>query len=442
LVVGSLIATAPALAAATIPPPNLSALIPPSAQVTSVISVRLTPTGPNQEIVKTVVSCPLGDTACSKTPFFYDGIGYPLPDLFVLAWDHSTRHWVIVFDTDKSTLFSTLVPKFGYGFISEIKTSTITPTEGITDLVVSAYLSPGANTLLNVGIVHYDGKTASLAYRGSFLDGDSARVTGTRPHQLLQLTIPWITESDCVACAVRSYTQMIGWGSPAHGLPGGYYVVSDTRSWLGLSVSVELSNTSTPNNPTVLSVVPGSPAAGLLQPGDTLLGVEGIPPRPNLIGPPVIDQIASQQPGTRIALSIERGGSEKIVNLTLSSYASSAYEAYAEDSLGLSNLGMEVADLTPPLRHKDGIVAKSGAVIVGVVPGSPADNAGMTVGDVIVSVGSHRITDTQDLSEDASLAYGTSWQIAFKNPNNQRHVADVATGSYQAWFYPPGVTAL
>ena len=54
LVVGSLIATAPALAAATIPPPKLSALIPPSEQVTSVTSVRLTPTGPNQEIVKTV----------------------------------------------------------------------------------------------------------------------------------------------------------------------------------------------------------------------------------------------------------------------------------------------------------------------------------------------------------------------------------------------------
>ena len=127
------------------------------------------------------MSCPLGDPACSKTPFFYDGIGYPLPDLLRFGMEPLTRHWVIVFDAAKSTLFSTLIPKFGFGFISEIKTATITPTKGTTDLVVSAFLTPGANAFLDVGIVHYDGKTASLAYRGSFLDGDAAGVAGRGP---------------------------------------------------------------------------------------------------------------------------------------------------------------------------------------------------------------------------------------------------------------------
>ncbi len=395
-------------------------------------TVRLTPTGPKQEIVKTAVSCPLGDTACSKTPFFYDGIGYPLPDLFVLAWDHSDRHWDIVFNAGKTTL----LPQEGYG-ISQIKTSTISPSKGVTDLVVSAFLTPGANSELNVGIVHYDGRTASLVYSDSFFDGDSARVTGTRPHQLLQLTMPWITESDCVACPVRSYTQMIGWSGRGRGLPGGYHVLSDTRSWLGVSVSVQPSDTSTPNNPTVLSVVPDSPASGVLQPGDTLLGVEGIPPRPNLIGPPVIDQIASQLPGTRIALLIERGGSEKVVNLTVSSYGSKACEAYAEDSLGLVNVGMEVADLTPQLRQKDGIVAKSGAVILGVMSGAPAEDAGLAAGDVIVAVGSHRIADTQGLSGapqgftrgQSDLPSAPTVQIHYESANGQQQVANVTISS-------------
>jgi S1-C subfamily serine protease len=156
----------------------------------------------------------------------------------------------------------------------------------------------------------------------------------------------------------------------------------------------------------------------------------------------VIDEIASQQPGTRIALSIERSGSERVVNLTLSSYGSKAHEAYADNPIGLPYLGVEAADLTPQLRRKDGMVAEIGVVVIGVTSGSSAADAGLADGDVIVSVGSHRITDTQDLSDAVALASGTSWQIAFKDLNNQRHVADVTAGTYQAGFYPPEVAAL
>ena len=230
--------------------------------------------------------------------------------------------------------------------------------------------------------------------------------------------------------------------SRAHGRPGKYGVVADTRSWLGVSVAVEPSDSSTANDPTVLSAVPGSPAIGVLQPGDTLLGVEGVSPRAGLLGSPVIDEIASQQPGTRIALSIERSGSERVVNLTLSSYGSKAHEAYADNPIGLPYLGVEAADLTPQLRRKDGMVAEIGVVVIGVTSGSSAADAGLADGDVIVSVGSHRITDTQDLSDAVALASGTSWQIAFKDLNNQRHVADVTAGTYQAGFYPPEVAAL
>ena len=90
--------------------PKLSALIPPSEQVTSVTSVRLTPTGPKEEIVKTSMSCQLGYLACGNLPPFYNGGGYPSRDLLLLAWNQVVGHWVIVFDAAKSTLFSTLIP--------------------------------------------------------------------------------------------------------------------------------------------------------------------------------------------------------------------------------------------------------------------------------------------------------------------------------------------
>ena len=396
LFIGSAIAGGCSTIAASVPSPKLSALIPTSEKVTSTTTVQLTEAGPTEQIVETAMSCRLGYITCGNLPPFYNGGGYPSRDLFLLAWNDSTRHWSVVFDAAKTTLFPER-----YGFISQIKTSTITPTKGTTDLVVSALLTPGANSQLNVGIVHYNGKTASLSYSDSFLDGISAHVTGASSHQLLQLTLGWITDADPVAGPVRSYIQMIGWESQAHGLPGSYRVVSDNRSWLGVSISVEPSDISTPtipNSPIVLSVVPDSPAFGVLKPGDTLLGVEGVSPRANLIGSPVIDQIVSQQPGTRIALSIERGGSERVVDVTLSSYASKAHNEYADGLLGLPYLGVETADLTPQFRQKDGIATKSGAVIIGVMSGSPADNAGLVAGDVIVAVDSQRITDTQDLS--------------------------------------------
>jgi S1-C subfamily serine protease len=219
-----------------------------------------------------------------------------------------------------------------------------------------------------------------------------------------------------------------------------YSVVADTKSWLGVSVSAEPPDTSIPNNPTVLSTVPGSPASGVLEAGDTILGVEGVSPRVDLIGPPVIDQIASRQPGTRVALSIERGGSEKVVNLTLSSYASKAYQAYAENSTGFPELGVEAADLTSQLRKKDGIAANRGAAIVGLVSGSPAEGAGMAVGDVIVSVDSHQVTDTQDFSDaEAVASSGSNVQIDYEKPNGQITVANVTISSYQEW---PEITAL
>lgn len=317
--------------------------------------------------------------------------------------------------------------------------------------MVSGLVSGGSTPIFDVGIVNYDGRTASIAFGNSVVDGISARVIGSRSRQLLQLTLGWVTDADAVCCPVRSYIQRAGWESQGHGRPGRYGVVFDTRSWLGVSVSVEPSNTSThtiPKNPTVLSVVPGSPAFGLLEPGDSLLGVEGVSPSKHALeGSPVIDQIASQQPGTRIALSIERGGSEMVVDLTLSSYASKAYEAYADNSTGFPDLGVEAADLTQQLRQKEGIVAKSGAVIIGVMSGSPAADAGMAIGDVIVLVDSHQITDTHDLSDPIGGSYlsqpGLNWTIHYESPNGQQHLANVTTSSPQGgWEYPLEVTAL
>ncbi|HZU81250.1 MAG TPA: PDZ domain-containing protein, partial [Acidimicrobiales bacterium] len=70
-------------------------------------------------------------------------------------------------------------------------------------------------------------------------------------------------------------------------------------------------------------------------------------------------------------------------------------------------LGVEVVDETAQLRQAYGFVPSSGAVVVTVLPGSPAAAAGIEQGDVIVAFDGHAVTSAQDLTNDVqALASG------------------------------------
>jgi S1-C subfamily serine protease len=64
---------------------------------------------------------------------------------------------------------------------------------------------------------------------------------------------------------------------------------------------------------------------------------------------------------------------------------------------GSGYIGVEIETLTSQLRQEYGFTPQSGAVILNVVSGSPADNAGLEEGDVIVGVGSTAVTSADDL---------------------------------------------
>jgi S1-C subfamily serine protease len=64
---------------------------------------------------------------------------------------------------------------------------------------------------------------------------------------------------------------------------------------------------------------------------------------------------------------------------------------------GSGYLGVEVATLTPQLRQQYGFTPDSGAVILEVDPGSPADNAGLEEGDVIVAIDSQAMNSAVDV---------------------------------------------
>jgi S1-C subfamily serine protease len=62
-------------------------------------------------------------------------------------------------------------------------------------------------------------------------------------------------------------------------------------------------------------------------------------------------------------------------------------------------LGVDITTLTPALRQQYGFTPTSGAVILSVVSGSPADKAGLVEGDVIVNIDGTAITSSDDLQK-------------------------------------------
>jgi serine protease Do len=53
---------------------------------------------------------------------------------------------------------------------------------------------------------------------------------------------------------------------------------------------------------------------------------------------------------------------------------------------GAPSWGLELRNLTPDLQQRYGLRARAGAIVAQVTPGSPAEEAGLTAGDVIVEV--------------------------------------------------------
>ena len=159
----------------------------------------------------------------------------------------------------------------------------------------------------------------------------------------------------------------------------------------------------TANGAVLTQVESGSPAgkAGL-KVGDVITEIDG---------QPVSDagtlqmEVGQKQPGTAIKLGIMRDGKPMNVSVTLEAMGSRDKndDETASSEHGKARWGIGLGDLTQDVRQQ--LQAPSdvnGAVIERVVPGSPADNAGLQQGDVIVSINRKPVQSAADAKEALS----------------------------------------
>jgi len=137
----------------------------------------------------------------------------------------------------------------------------------------------------------------------------------------------------------------------------------------------------------IAQVTPDSPAANAgLKTGDVIAELNG---QKILNGSALQVQVSEMTPGTKVALGILRNGQPQTVNVTLGEYHKPGEMASNDNSSGPNSgkLGLAVGDLTAQEREQLNIPASvHGVAIESVRPGSPADEAGLQPGDVIVEV--------------------------------------------------------
>ena len=145
----------------------------------------------------------------------------------------------------------------------------------------------------------------------------------------------------------------------------------------------------------VAGVQPNTPAASAgVQPGDVIQSVNGqkvTDPRDLAV------DVAAVKPGDDATLGILRNG--KTDNLTVKvaelPNEQTANAGQAQDQKG--KVGLALAPITPEMRDQLSLPKDAhGAVVAQVQPGSPADQAGIQQGDVIVGVGTQAVASPQE----------------------------------------------
>ena len=151
----------------------------------------------------------------------------------------------------------------------------------------------------------------------------------------------------------------------------------------------------------VTQVEPNSPAAKAgLKVGDLITSLDG---REISDASQLQVTVGQTRPGTTIKLQVMRDGKGMDVPVTLEKMGArdKGEDESASSETGKPRWGLGLAEITPDVRQQlRGGSDLKGAVVERVLPGSPADNAGLRPGDVILSVNRHEVQSVADVQKN------------------------------------------
>jgi serine protease Do len=151
----------------------------------------------------------------------------------------------------------------------------------------------------------------------------------------------------------------------------------------------------------ISEVQPDTPGAKAgLQTGDVVSELDGKP----VAGAGQLQMTVGQKrPGETIHLQVVRDGKPITVAVTLEALGGDKGTETAGNEHGKGRWGLSLADLTADVRNElQAQASVHGAIVEDVKPGSPADNAGLQRGDVIMEVDRHPVKSAADVAQALS----------------------------------------
>jgi len=117
--------------------------------------------------------------------------------------------------------------------------------------------------------------------------------------------------------------------------------------------------------------------------------------------------VGQKRPGDTIHLQVVRDSKPANIAVTLEALGNGKGAENAGGEQGKGRWGLRLADLTPNDRNELQAQAQDqspvhGAVVEDVQPGSPADNAGLQRGDVIMEVNRRSVKSAADVAQALS----------------------------------------
>lgn len=151
----------------------------------------------------------------------------------------------------------------------------------------------------------------------------------------------------------------------------------------------------------VSDVMPDTPGAKAgVRTGDVITALNG---SPILTSGELQKEIVLRHPGDSIQLQIAREGKTMVIPVTLEERKGDSDQTPAAENSSRGRWGLELVELTPEMRRQmhapDDI---EGAVIRSVRSGSPADNAGLSPGDILLSVNRKPTSGPSDVVRELS----------------------------------------
>jgi len=150
----------------------------------------------------------------------------------------------------------------------------------------------------------------------------------------------------------------------------------------------------------ITEVEPDAPGAKAgLRTGDVITELDG---KPVTDAGELQMKVGQKQPGDTIHLQVVRDSKPTSISVALQALGGEKGTETAGGEHGKGRWGMRLADLTPDVRNEVPEGSIHGAIVEDVLPGSPADNAGLQRGDVIMEVDRHRVKSAAEVAQELS----------------------------------------